>query len=175
MKETLKFPTSIFDLDTVQTGLQPFFSVFWALQQHKKYLAWWKVASCAWCRSVFIPSLRSLLNHIIALRFLHPTSAHPGAPASSVMGCGLWGTRVPIRNLKCQFNFPRFGSETLDYKSFSEKWIPKVVWQNLLGNYIKFLVKNPEISRKIAVFTRAAIDLRKSKKFCFLGSSPTKL
>ena len=32
-------PNSIFDLDTVQTGLQPFFSVFWALQQHKKYLA----------------------------------------------------------------------------------------------------------------------------------------
>ena len=31
------------------------------------------------------------------------------------------------RNLKHQFNFPRFGSETLDYKSFSEKWSPKVV------------------------------------------------
>ena len=34
--ENEKYP--IFDLDTVQTGLQPFFSVFWALQQHKKYL-----------------------------------------------------------------------------------------------------------------------------------------
>ena len=42
-----------------------------------------------------------------------------------------------------------------------------MVLQNLLGNYIKFLVKNPEIPRKIAVFTRAAIALRKSEKKVF--------
>ena len=43
--------------------------------------------------------------------------------------------------------------------------------QNLVGKYIEFLVKDPEIPRKIAVFTRAAIALRKSEKKCFLGSS----
>ena len=37
-KGDFKVPTSIFDLHTVQTGLQPFFSVIWAVQQHKKYL-----------------------------------------------------------------------------------------------------------------------------------------
>ena len=41
--------------------------------------------------------------------------------------------------------------------------------QNLVGKYIEFLVKDPEIPRKIAVFTRAAIALLKSEKFCFLG------
>ena len=37
--------------------------------------------------------------------------------------------------------------------------------QNLVGKYIEFLVKDPEIPRKIAVFTRAAIALRNPKKF----------
>ena len=30
-----------------------------------------------------------------------------------------------------------------------------MVWQNLLGNYIKFLLKNPKIPGEIAIFTRA--------------------
>ena len=57
-------------------------------------------------------------------------------------------------------NFPIFGSETLDNKSFSGKWILKVVWQNLLL-YFRFLpsrarensipIKNVEIPMKIII------------------------
>ena len=50
---------------------------------------------------------------------------------------------------------------------------PKVVWQNLLGNYIKFLVKNPKITRKIAVFTRAAIRSPKIEKILFSRIQPS--
>ena len=48
----------------------------------------------------------------------------------------VWTTGCPatfrIRNQKYQFTFLIFGSETLENESFSKKWIPKVVWQNLL-------------------------------------------
>ena len=45
--------------------------------------------------------------------------------------------------------------------------------QNLLGNYIKFLVKNPKITRKIAVFTRAAIRSPKIEKILFSRIQPS--
>ena len=51
--------------------------------------------------------------------------------AWDICGCEEPIQKSALRNLKYQFNFPRFGSETLDYNLFSEKRIPKVAMKIL--------------------------------------------